>query len=84
MNSYDGLLPADIDHLQAHGLDATQRALCPSCRGKVLVWIGAWRPCERCAGKGWVLERVWLQRTPADDGAEGEAFVQRRAYLFED
>ena len=83
-NSYDGLMPGDIDHLHAQGMEATQRAVCPSCRGKALVYIRAWHPCEVCAGKGWVLERVWLERTPEEDIDGSEAFVERRAYLMDE
>jgi hypothetical protein len=86
MNFYDGLSAGDIDYLRAQGLEATQRAVCPSCKGKVLVWTGTWHPCEVCAGHGWVLVRSWLERAPEDDHYVdgGEAYVERREYLFDE
>jgi hypothetical protein len=82
---YDGLLPGDIGKHHDLGVDATQRTVCPDCEGKCLVWnVPRWESCGTCAGEGWLLERVWLERTPEDDTPGTEAFVERRAYVVDE
>lgn len=82
---YDGLLPADVAKFAEVGLDATQRTTCPDCAGKCLVWnVPRWEPCQTCAGKGWVLERIWLERAPELDAAGQEAFREYRAYVIDE
>ena len=83
-NSYDGLTAEDLERLRARRLEATQRTICPECLGKCLTFDGGWQPCQSCAGKGWLLERVWLERTPEDNIDGDEAFVMRRAYVIDE
>ena len=76
---YDGLMPGDIAKHAESGLDATQRAVCPACEGKCLVWnVPRWEDCATCGGKGWLLERVWYKRIPEETIPGSETFVERR------
>ena len=83
---YDGLLPNDIAKHAEVGLDATQRTTCPGCEGKCLIWnVPRWEPCQTCAGRGWVLERIWLERCPQGDPPDGgEAYTEHRVYVMDE